>query len=273
MAENPETPEENRDPAAVAMDRDDVEIELKSIGQTIDGISKKLGRQTAEAVLTIGRNLIKAKGLCKHGQWARWRTRRGISESTALRYMKKAREFSELPEKTKSVIMEDLPKLNFTAVMKSIEAPPEKKPRPKPAARPAATEATDPGDFDRLLYINDPAVFAQTLWEVIGVTRARAVYSLFGEMLQAEDASWDAAEPAAELKPLLPDPTKSADRMFVPAKRADRGAGQTVWVDITPYEQPKISYDDYPHNPSPVRSGPATRQNKPGITVVSEEKD
>ena len=194
------------DPAAVATNPIDPEAELKRLGKEIDGLRKQLGRQTADAVLKMGRFFIEAKAVAgPKRRFHQWLRERRIAPRTAERYMARARQFDELPEEAKRAMLAHLPKLGYAAMMKSIEEPEEMPRRAKPTAAAAATrpaiespsaEATEPGDLDRLMSINDLAVFSRCLWDAIGLARARAVFSLFGELLQAEETSWAAAEPA-----------------------------------------------------------------------------
>ena len=52
-------------------------------------------RAGGEAILTIGRGLIEAKGLLPHGEWLPWRTERvEFSERSAQNFMRLAREYA-----------------------------------------------------------------------------------------------------------------------------------------------------------------------------------
>ena len=196
------------DPAAVATNPIEVEAELKRLGKEIDGLRKQLGRATAEAVLKMGRHLLAAKAVAgPKRRFHQWLHKCRIVPRTAERYMARAKEFDALPEKAKHDILSHLPKLGFAAMMKSIEPPEEMPRRAKPAAAAAAArpaiesplaEATDPGDLDRMWSINDPAVFARSLWDAVNVTRARAVSTSFTALLRAEDEKWNAAKPAEQ---------------------------------------------------------------------------
>ena len=67
-------------------------------GRTIETITDDIveaQRKGGEAVLTIGRCLIEAKGMLPHGEWLPWLAEKvGYSEKTAQNFMRLAREFS-----------------------------------------------------------------------------------------------------------------------------------------------------------------------------------
>ena len=179
---------------------EDAEAALKRLGRSVDAELAQIGRRNAKSVIKIGEHLIAAKAVATHGRFRLWLNERRLNARTAQRYMERAREYDALSAEAKSDMLSHLPKLSYPALLKSIEKPAEKKPRPKPAARPAiesrSAEAAEPGNFDRLMSINDVTTFAQELWNAIGMARARAVYSLFGELLEGEDERWNTAEPA-----------------------------------------------------------------------------
>ena len=67
-------------------------------GRTIEAITGDIleaQRKGGEAVLTIGRCLIEAKDMLRHGEWLPWLAEKvGYSEKTAQNFMRLAREFS-----------------------------------------------------------------------------------------------------------------------------------------------------------------------------------
>ena len=63
--------------------------------ETITGDILEAQRKGGEAVLTIGRCLIEAKDMLRHGEWLPWLAEKvGYSEKTAQNFMRLAREFS-----------------------------------------------------------------------------------------------------------------------------------------------------------------------------------
>lgn len=63
--------------------------------EAITGDILEAQRKGGEAVLTIGRCLIEAKDMLRHGEWLPWLAEKvGYSEKTAQNFMRLAREFS-----------------------------------------------------------------------------------------------------------------------------------------------------------------------------------
>lgn len=62
--------------------------------ETITGEILQAKRDGGEAILTIGRGLIEAKGVLPHGEWLSWLERVEFSEKAAQRFMRLAREYS-----------------------------------------------------------------------------------------------------------------------------------------------------------------------------------
>ena len=67
-------------------------------GRTIEAITGEIldaKRAGGEAILTIGRCLIEAKDMLRHGEWLPWLNEQvELSERTAQKFMKLAREWS-----------------------------------------------------------------------------------------------------------------------------------------------------------------------------------
>lgn len=62
--------------------------------ETITGEILQAKRDGGEAILTIGRGLIEAKGVLPHGEWLSWLERVEFSAKAAQRFMRLAREYS-----------------------------------------------------------------------------------------------------------------------------------------------------------------------------------